>query len=682
MSHAYQWLTDRQRNNISQIIFTFSNRNIYLFLLCPSAEGTHHIRIAYESFGEATSVISEKMYLAVDKNCVDVFCDDLAMIIKNQESVLNIFQASLSSRTMGNFDEPISDTNANRISASIENALKSRSSLLWTKTLSTLFASVSQSISMIRYLDPKFLKCADFSFGDLVDCRDLICFKKLENIYRISVFLRFNTVTEENIHSFNELLTFSKMFVVIQIVFAKCHYENWMEILDPKFKREANRDKLILFFHDHSIHRKSAQVERTVSETMASKTEARKILVNPLAMKLILEELDCFDVLKLRKVSSGIRNCIDELKSDPHVKSYTICLDKHHHSTLIELTSGAYKEIKYLPVKTGGCVNNHYFKKLDARAQSLKDAETILKNMKACLEELRLVYHCFSIYHLGSKDYLGWYSEKFSVAFGKILRKRSTPLKIKRFAISCKYQNEVMAILPHIDPRSLKILEILYPSKQVNLKFENIVKVRFEVDRISETKQWRNAEQLIGNYLIITTPIQKIRILHFVNLDVLVECLSTEDVVYLKTNLLGKPIFQKFRISFLTSTIDESLNELIGEPYRTVPNIKKAWYFRIPYTEYYMHIALDIHNLIILMILFLLFTGLVAYLFHELYWKRRNLPPGPIPIPLIGNMLGLVMEKPGYECFRRWTKKYGDIYTFWLGELKDVPYVYRVAEKY
>ncbi|UMM33194.1 hypothetical protein L5515_006760 [Caenorhabditis briggsae] len=141
MSHAYQWLTDRQRNNISQIIFTFSNRNIYLFLLCPSAEGTHHIRIAYESFGEATSVISEKKYLAVDKNCVDVFCDDLAMIIKNQESVLNILQASLSSRTMGNFDEPISDTNANRISASIENALKSRSSLLRTNTLTVQYSN-------------------------------------------------------------------------------------------------------------------------------------------------------------------------------------------------------------------------------------------------------------------------------------------------------------------------------------------------------------------------------------------------------------------------------------------------------------------------------------------------------------------------------------------------------------
>ncbi|KAF1753434.1 hypothetical protein GCK72_019991 [Caenorhabditis remanei] len=72
------------------------------------------------------------------------------------------------------------------------------------------------------------------------------------------------------------------------------------------------------------------------------------------------------------------------------------------------------------------------------------------------------------------------------------------------------------------------------------------------------------------------------------------------------------------------------------------------------------------------MILLLLFTGLCLYLFHEMYWKRRHLPPGPIPLPLIGNMLSMLREKPGYECFRRWTKQYGDVYTFWMG---TTPYV-------
>ncbi|EGT30717.1 hypothetical protein CAEBREN_08589 [Caenorhabditis brenneri] len=72
------------------------------------------------------------------------------------------------------------------------------------------------------------------------------------------------------------------------------------------------------------------------------------------------------------------------------------------------------------------------------------------------------------------------------------------------------------------------------------------------------------------------------------------------------------------------------------------------------------------------MILLLLSTALFAFLFHELYWKRKNLPPGPPPIPFIGNMLGMLLEKPGYECFRRWTKNYGDVYTFWAGV---TPYV-------
>ncbi|PIC24499.1 hypothetical protein B9Z55_017819 [Caenorhabditis nigoni] len=67
------------------------------------------------------------------------------------------------------------------------------------------------------------------------------------------------------------------------------------------------------------------------------------------------------------------------------------------------------------------------------------------------------------------------------------------------------------------------------------------------------------------------------------------------------------------------------------------------------------------------MIFLLLTTISGLWLFHELYWKRRTLPPGPTPLPLFGNILALSAEKPGYEAFRKWTKEYGDVFTFWMG---------------
>uniref|UniRef100_A0A1I7UBW0 CYtochrome P450 family n=1 Tax=Caenorhabditis tropicalis TaxID=1561998 RepID=A0A1I7UBW0_9PELO len=72
------------------------------------------------------------------------------------------------------------------------------------------------------------------------------------------------------------------------------------------------------------------------------------------------------------------------------------------------------------------------------------------------------------------------------------------------------------------------------------------------------------------------------------------------------------------------------------------------------------------------MFVFLFLTVLTIYLGYELYWKRKNFPPGPCPLPVFGNLLSLNSPPPGYEAFEKWTKKYGSIYTFWIGSTPHI----------
>jgi cytochrome P450 len=58
-------------------------------------------------------------------------------------------------------------------------------------------------------------------------------------------------------------------------------------------------------------------------------------------------------------------------------------------------------------------------------------------------------------------------------------------------------------------------------------------------------------------------------------------------------------------------------------------------------------------------------------IFYNCYWKRRNLPPGPMPLPIIGNVIPLALSPPP-DPYIKWTKQYGDIYTVWLGEMAVV----------
>uniref|UniRef100_A0A1I8A110 Cytochrome P450 n=1 Tax=Steinernema glaseri TaxID=37863 RepID=A0A1I8A110_9BILA len=60
-------------------------------------------------------------------------------------------------------------------------------------------------------------------------------------------------------------------------------------------------------------------------------------------------------------------------------------------------------------------------------------------------------------------------------------------------------------------------------------------------------------------------------------------------------------------------------------------------------------------------------TIFALYVCHEVYWKRRHLPPGPIPWLVAGNMPSLLVQPNIDKLFLSWKQKYGDVFTFWIG---------------
>ena len=62
-----------------------------------------------------------------------------------------------------------------------------------------------------------------------------------------------------------------------------------------------------------------------------------------------------------------------------------------------------------------------------------------------------------------------------------------------------------------------------------------------------------------------------------------------------------------------------------------------------------------------------LIIGFVVYKLSKFYVRVWSLPPGPFPLPFIGNILLFKSKDHWDTVFKKVNKKYGPIFTFWMG---------------
>ncbi|ULT92184.1 hypothetical protein L3Y34_009728 [Caenorhabditis briggsae] len=529
MPSVYEYLTDQQKNNIMRIHVEIAPDYIKLILGLQSLYGKTNYYINYEKFGSNTTIVM------FDKEDLDPIQHNFVDVFLEDLEMLMVHRKTVLSYICIDYFRATVDDRA-RICERLEMSLKLRSTAFPVEQAEFRRTTIAQAASFTRLLDRA----------------------------KLSKVVLWQIVDPENLERFlNEF----------------------------KSEKANNDGNFISIFFSNQMPQ-TTDLDIPDNQSM-NEMVARKVLENRLPMQFILRQLQCFDIERLRKVNRGIRNCIDLIRPNPHIKKCAItfeffngillCLNTH-----TELKKNESKHVEYYSDGVDTYIEGVVFPETDYMDLCLHDIETILRNQSERIEELLILFQ------VDIKNEAVVITDDLSERIGKILEGRESTLKTKKLSMGSNSQKKIMNILPAIDENSLTTIELLNFSNEY---FEHVTEeFRFELDQISQTKQWKSAEQLICKHLTIETPIQEMNVLHFADLEILVEALSSEDVAYLKTNLLKSSSFQKFKISCRESTVDESLHTLIGQPYRIVSDSKKVWYFRIPNTDCYIHVVLNTHD--------------------------------------------------------------------------------------
>ncbi|VDO89315.1 unnamed protein product [Haemonchus placei] len=77
------------------------------------------------------------------------------------------------------------------------------------------------------------------------------------------------------------------------------------------------------------------------------------------------------------------------------------------------------------------------------------------------------------------------------------------------------------------------------------------------------------------------------------------------------------------------------------------------------------------------MIFLAVIAAIISYFIIKLWVQRRKLPPGPLPLPILGNLHQLgykifIQKKSFIGTIREWSEEFGALYTIWLGSMPIV----------
>ncbi|KAF1763400.1 hypothetical protein GCK72_011666 [Caenorhabditis remanei] len=533
-----------------------------------------------------------------------IFVEYPEEIINNQTGLVNSLKIKYSG-----LEENYTKNKLDSVINQIFKCLESRKELLQVKRLSIDAVDMSQAMRVVKLLDPSVLKKVEFCFENRdedIDIEDALALVEWNEGQRMKLVFKLHTIRPEYLESVKKFLLHLPTFTEIFVYYKQCvhDYASLRSIMDVPMQHETpdSKMKFFMFRLSHSLLLTAGLVKITLSNDVSA-----MVLGNPLIMKRVIQSFNFWNVQRLRKTSRGIRDCVDFLKPVTHIAEYHVFfLSDTHPSAYIKIGYRRSRSWLYGKHETSEDRNLLCQK---AQAQVLNDFEVNLRNQNTCLEELKFTFSYIDTLrkeeNLEQEEFerLNQLTTQFWGKLKEILSTRSQLLKVKLLELLCCTDDNVMQILPYLDPSCLKKIELSDPITKYGMlgystfkrKYPESLLKPFVLDEICQLEQWKSATELKIHSQPISTSIQKMNITHFSKIYMTVETISSEDVLYLKDHLLLSTTFQRFIIHFKNKAIDyETLHGLMGPPHRIYgDNDHIIWFFQMEVNHQFLEVRLD-----------------------------------------------------------------------------------------
>ncbi|KAF1754561.1 hypothetical protein GCK72_021124 [Caenorhabditis remanei] len=492
----------------------------------------------------------------VDEYFMSVVCEDVEAFVRNKMNQLTKLILTALDDTYK--DEQMLKTNINRMCQCLENSLKLRTEKLKVERIGLSVLEISQAVSAVNLLDREvlWLVTVHLPFDDQVfTAEDFIPLIEGQGRQRLDLRILLNEFSLQLLEEVRKLLTYTSKLNSITICYQTID-EKCIELI-AETEHSSNGEYFFKFSIDHADDPTEEMATLTLSDN--------KRHLNIFEIPSIMSQL-------LRKVSRGIRHCVDYIKPDPHIRLYQITI--RSFSVVVGVDHGLFDQ-EIIQIHQGS---------LEQQAvRIVNDFYLYTRHQNTCMEFLAIGMNK-SFWKIKEEEKESVMSTFFK-GMRDVLISRTSPLKVNLLILNIHLQCLVMDILPYLDAEYLDSIRIW--------KIEEIdEESTIDLDEIVKTEQWSKAKKLWIKDLTVRMSIQEMNILNFGSIRIIVETMSREDITYCRKNLPQSPVFQNFKIHINNCSTEDFLTAL-GGPYRVVDDFEYIWYFRIENTQYYLYVALE-----------------------------------------------------------------------------------------